>query len=176
MYGIDIFDKIKMPLDWSIVYYGINNEIFSVDIAQEFACRKLEHNEQISDEELELTWGGNNRLDVLELIERILDIQGNVDESSEKAKDKIRIAIIIYLRNTEKDANRLLEKIDIIYADFGYPVDMEKFISYMPNDDEYMPSNHTFEENRNYLLSKLDDFIDEQMEKYQLELCNNTTN
>lgn len=169
MYGINIFDRIKMPLDWSIVYYGINNEILSIDIAQEFVCRKLEHDEQMSEEELELSWNSNNRLDVLELIKKILDIQENVDERIEKAKDKIRIAIIIYLRDTEKDATRLLAQIDIIYEDFDYPVDMENFISYMPINDEYIPSNHTFEDNRNYLLSKLDDFIDQQIEKYQLE-------
>jgi len=39
----------------------------------------------------------------------------------------------------------------------------------MPNNDEYIPSNHTFEDNRNYLLSKLDDFIDKKTEKYHLK-------
>lgn len=170
MYGINIFDKIKMPLDWALIYYGIKNEILSIDIAQEFACRKLEHDEQMSEEELVLSWNSNNRLDVLELIEKILEIQGNVDESIEKAKDKFRIAIIIHLRNTEKDVTKLLEQLNITYADFGYPVDMEKFISYMPNNDEYIPANHTFEDNRSCLLSKVDDFIDRQVEKYQLEV------
>lgn len=170
MYGINIFDKIKMPLDWALIYYGIKNEILSIDIAQEFACRKLEHDEQMSEEELVLSWNSNNRLDVLELIEKILEIQGNVDESIEKAKDKFRIAIIIHLRNTEKDVTKLLEQLNITYADFGYPVDMEKFISYMPNNDEYISANHTFEDNRSYLLSKVDDFIDRQVEKYQLEV------
>lgn len=171
MYGINIFDKIKMPLDWALIYYGIKNEILSIDIAQEFVCRKLEHDEQISEEELELSWNSNNRLDVLDLIEKILEIQGNVDESIEKAKDKIRIAIIIYLRNTEKDVTKLLEQLNIAYADFGYPVDMENFISYMPNNDDYIPANHMFEDNRSYLLSKVDDYIDRQVEKYQLEVA-----
>ena len=103
MYGINIFDKIKMPLDWAMIYHGIKKNILDIDIAQEFACRKLEHDEQLSEEELELSWNSNNRLDVLELIEKILDSQGNVEESIERAKDKIRIAIIIYLRETEKD-------------------------------------------------------------------------
>ncbi len=170
MYGINIFDKIKMPLDWAMLYYGINHEILSVDIAQKFACRKLEHDEQISEEELELSWNSNNRLDVLELIEKILDIQGNVDESIEKAKDKIRIAIIIYLRETEKDKERLLEQMDRIYADFDYPEDMEKFISYMPISDESISASHTVDENRNYLLSRIDNFIEEQQEKYQLQM------
>ena len=167
MYGINIFDKIKMPLDWAMVYYGINNNILNIDIAKEFACRKLENDEQLSEEELELSWNSNNRLDVLELIEKILDSQGNVEESIEKAKDKLRIAIIIYLRETEKDKVRLLEQIDMIYADFGYPEDMEKFISYMPISDEAISSGCTIEDNRNYLLSKLDNFIEAQRAKYQ---------
>ena len=41
MYEINIFDKIKMQLDWAMVYYGIKNDILNIDIAQEFACRKL---------------------------------------------------------------------------------------------------------------------------------------
>lgn len=170
MYGINIFDKIKMPLDWAMVYHGIKKNILDTDIAQELACRKLEHNEQLSEEELELSWNSNNRLDVLELIEKILDSQGNVEESIERAKDKIRIAIIIYLRETEKDKARLLERIDMIYADFDYPEDMDKLISYMPICDGSVPASRTIEDNRNYLLSKLDNFIKEQQEKYRLEI------
>ena len=170
MYGINIFDKIKMPLDWAMVYYGIKKNFFDIDIAQEFACRKLENDKQLSEEELELCWNSNNCLDILELIEKILDSQGNVKESIERAKDKIRIAIIIYLRETEKDKARLLEQINMIYADFDYPEDMEKFISYMPICDEFVPASRTLEDNTSYLLSKLDIFIEEQQEKYLLKI------
>jgi len=172
MYGINIFDKIKMPLDWAIVYYGINNNILDIDIAQEFSCRKLENDEQLSEEELELCWNLNNRLDVLELIEKVLDSQGNAEESLEKAKDKIRIAIIIYLRETENDKAKLLEQIDMVYADFDYPKDMDHFISYMPVCEDFFSKNCTIEDNRNYLLSKLDNFIEVQKKKYQLEIKN----
>ena len=52
--------------------------------------------------------------------------------------------------------------------DFGYPEDMEKFISYMPISDEAISLCHTIEDNRNYLLLKLDDFIKAKQIKYQL--------
>lgn len=159
MYGIDIFDKIGMPLDWVLVYYGINRDILNIDIAHEFACRQLECNEHISEQELELCWNIKNRQDILELIRQILNTCGNWEKLQEKAKDKIRIAIIINLRDTEKDIDRLLEKIEIVYANFDYPADMEGFISYMPSKDGYDSSKHKFEENKYYLLSKLDDFI-----------------
>ena len=169
MYGINIFDKIKMPLDWAIVYYGINNNILDIDIAQEFSCRKLENEEQLSAEELELGWNSNNRLNVLELIEKILGNQGNVDENLEKAKEKIRIAIIIYLRETEKDKAKLLEQIDMVYADFNYPEDMDNFISYMPICSDFSSTSHTIEENRDYLVSRLDDFIDVQKKQLKIK-------
>ncbi|MBO4913414.1 MAG: DUF2247 family protein [Butyrivibrio sp.] len=168
MYDISVFDQVNMPLDWAMIYYGIDNNIFSIDIAQEFAYRKLERNEQLSEEEMELTWNSQNRLDVLDLIREILDDQGNTGEIIEEAKDKIRVAIIIYLRLTEKDRTQLFEKIDMIYEDFGYPEDMEKFISYMPISDEAISLCHTIEDNRNYLLLKLDDFIKAKQIKYQL--------
>ena len=56
-----------------------------------------------------------------------------------------------------------------LYGD--YPEDMEKFISYMPHDDEFVSESHTIDENRNYLVSKIDDFIKEQQKKYQLEIA-----
>lgn len=40
----------------------------------------------------------------------------------------------------------------------------------MPICDEFVPASRTIEDNRNYLLSKLDNFIKEQQEKYQLEI------
>ena len=58
----------------------------------------------------------------------------------------------------------------MIYADFDYPEDMDSSISYMPVYDEFFSSSRTIEDNRNYLLSKLDNFIEEQQKKYQLEI------
>lgn len=170
MYGINIFGNIKMPLDWYIVYYGIKNNILSIDTAQEYACRKMEKNEQMSEEEVELSWKTDNLLDVIDLIERIPGIQDDLEKNIQIAKDKIRIAIILYLRKSEMDTAKLFEQIDMIYADFDYPEDMEKFISYMPINDEYVPTEHSLEENRNYLLCKLDSFINEQVKKYQLDI------
>ena len=45
----------------------------------------------------------------------------------EKAKEKVRIAIIMFLRQTEKDVSKLFEQIDMVYANFNYPEDMEYF-------------------------------------------------
>lgn len=168
MYAISIFDEINMTIDWAMIYYGISKNILSSNIVQEFIHRKLDNDEPLSDEEIELSWSSDSSLEVLELIEKILDNQGNVEENIDKGKAKIRIAIIIYLRKTERDIICLLEQIDMIYENFDYPEDMEGFISYMPVSDGFDSCSHTIEENRNHLVTKLDSFIEEQKEKYQL--------
>ncbi len=167
MYGIDIFDNIKMPLDWYIVYYGIKENLLDIQIARDFALRKMEGSKTVSQEEQELLWEIENQLDVLEKIEEIPKLELESDEKMKIAKNKIRIATIFDLRNHEKDINGLFQKIEMVYADFDYPVDMESFISYMPINDNYAPAEHTQEENENRLLNKLDLFIGEQLKKYK---------
>ena len=145
-----------------MVYWGIKNGVLRVDVAQDYVCRKIEQDETVSDEESELSWKSEERISVLETIENNI----------EKAKEKVRIAIIIFVRQTEKDSAKLFEQIDMIYADFDYPEDMEKFISYMPMSGDYNPKEHSVEENRGYLQSQLDAYISVQVKKFQLQWKN----
>ncbi|WP_167956786.1 DUF2247 family protein [Anaerosporobacter faecicola] len=168
MYKINIFDNINIKIDWYMVYWGIKHKVLSLDVAKDYACKRIEIEESISDEELELSWKSEDFIEVLDTIERIPDFQCNNEEKLNRAKFMVRIAIIIYLRKTELDIVTLLEKIDMIYADFDYPTDMEKFISYMPIDDKDLQVKHAINECRSYLLEKLDLFINEQIKKLEL--------
>ncbi|NLK76255.1 MAG: DUF2247 family protein [Clostridiales bacterium] len=172
MYGIDIFENINMPIDWYMVYWGIKNGVLRVDVAQDYVCRKIEQDETVSDEESELSWKSEDRISVLETIEKIPNFFNDIENNIEKAKEKVRIAIIIFVRQTEKDSTKLFEQIDMIYADFDYPEDMEKFISYMPMSGEYNPKEHSVEGNREYLQSQLDAYISVQVKKFQLQWKN----
>ena len=124
MYGIDIFDSIKLELDWYIIYYGIKHNLLGIESAREYVFKKLKENETLSEEEF------------------------------------------ANLRESEKNISKLFEKINLIYEVFDYPFDMESFISYMPTDDDYIPKEHTQEENEKRLLSRLDSFIHEQIRLY----------
>lgn len=166
MYGIDIFDSIKLELDWYIIYYGIKHNLLGIESAREYVFKKLKENETLSEEEFELSWKIKDLLEVLETIEKIPNIQLNSKKQMATAKNKIRIAIIANLRESEKNISKLFEKINLIYEVFDYPFDMESFISYMPTDDDYIPKEHTQEENKKRLLSRLDSFIHEQIRLY----------
>lgn len=166
MYGMNIFEEINMSVDWHMVYWGIMNGMLNKDIAQDYVCKKIEQDECISDEECELSWKSDDIVYILETIEKIPGFLDEFDVLTDEAKEKIQTAIIIYLRKTENDILKLFEQVDILYADMGYPQDMNKCISYMPVDDDY--AIRTLEENRKNLLNEIDNYIKKQKEKYNI--------
>ena len=52
-------------------------------------------------------------------------------EDDGKGSDVLRLAVLSSLGSS---GQYLLDDIEGVYADFGYPSDMEPFIYYMPND------------------------------------------
>ena len=158
MYKLDIFDNINVKPDYYILYYGIKNKIIEEESAADYVCRKMENDEPVSEEEVMLTWGTE---DVLEILEGLIESSSDQSNISNNVMPIIRLAVIVYERANEKNINRLLEKTDMLYADFGYPLDMESFVTYMPLPD-YDASKHTLEENQKHLLDNLDKFIEKQ--------------
>jgi hypothetical protein len=167
MYKLNILDDIKVPINWSIVYCGIKNCLLDIEVAKDYAMRLLEKNDDVSQEELDLAWGLEDKLKILEKIEKIPHIQLENEENMEQASNAIRIAILSYIRKSEKCLDDLFQKVDIVYADFNYPADMEGFISYMPINNEHIIVNPTREENEKRLLDRIDSFISEQIKKYK---------
>lgn len=167
MYKLDILDDIEIPINWYIVYYGIRNGLLDIQVAKDYAIRTLETNDESSQEELELAWGKGDKLAILEKIEAIPYLQIESEKFMEEAKNALRLAILIYIRNNEISVDVLFQKVDLLYADFDYPADMDSFITYMPIKDEHLNIKYSKEEYKNRLLNNLDSFISEQIKNYQ---------
>ena len=165
MYNIEIFEDANILLDWYTIYYGIKNNYLENEIANQFVIRKLEEGKEVTPVELELSWRLDNKYEILTKIEELPNINISEKKSLEIARNKICVAILIYLRKNEKVIENLMQKVEMIYADFDYPSDMENFISYMPVTENYIPAEHTKEENENRLLANLDSFINEKLKE-----------
>ena len=73
---------------------------------------------------------------------------------------KIRYAILYYLKEEYKNSKEyLLKKIAEVYADFNYPIEMNNFIYYMPNDNEAAINNQGDAENN--LLSNFYQYLED---------------
>lgn len=62
-------------------------------------------------------------------------------------------------RKNKNSPEELLDGLSEVYADFGYPEDMEPFIHYMPSSDGYNPLLYSKEENINRLVSLFEEFL-----------------
>lgn len=154
-------------MNWGDVYWGIKEYLLDIKSVSKFAEEFIMNNSQTSiDEIYELAWETDDRETVLDLINRILKkLPAQDNQSNEIIKRRWRYCIVKTLREGEINNSVLLDKIEIVYADFDYPVEMSGFIKYMPPDDDYNPSNYSIEENEQRMINKIDDFIKSEWNK-----------
>lgn len=60
------------------------------------------------------------------------DVSNDVKQDNDLISSKWRYILLLWLYENRKDSSADYDRIDTVYTDFGYPVDMERFISYMP--------------------------------------------
>ena len=60
------------------------------------------------------------------------DVSNDVKRENDLISSKWRYILLLWLYENRKNSSADYDRIDTVYADFSYPVDMERFISYMP--------------------------------------------
>ena len=109
MYGINIFNNIKLALDWYIIYYGIKHNLLGIESAREYVFKKIEEKEALSDEELELA-------------KRVLD--GDEEAKQKLAESNLRLVVSI----AKKYVGRGMLFLDLIQeGNMGLIKAVEKF-------------------------------------------------
>ena len=79
---------------------------------------------------------------------------------------KLRLCLLLELKQQIPNKRHLLEKIAKIYADFNYPEDMEEFIYYMPAKN-YDPAQYSFQENEDRLINLFYNFLEKEKSELQ---------
>ena len=154
MYKIDINSFL---INWTILYYGIENNLIAPETAINYASICLEKNQDEDNSVIiDLLISEDLQKDkVLNLLKKINET--NLPDCF--CKKVLRYLILDAARNNLPNTNALLEFAEEVYADFDYPEDMNGFIKYMPVSDNYKPSLHTEEENLKRLCYNFDEFM-----------------
>ena len=164
---IKMLDESDLSYSWSTIYVGISIDIIECSEISNYAI-KLMSEDNYKDNEFinELSWGIEGKLkdEVLREMRMNLSLENMIDDSKEwrVEEQKLRYILLNNLRLTIKDNKELLEKVEEVYTDFGYPEDMESFIAYMPAKDNYDPSKHCVEENNKHLVELFYDFLEKE--------------
>lgn len=176
--SIDIFKQNKIKYDWKTLYMGLKLDLVKYSDIVNYAVEYLIKYPEVRDESIiQLAWSGED-IDYDDLLTGILK-ESNVDILDLDADDwqfertKWRFAVLAYLKaNYQDDFKALLNTITEVYADFGYPEDMDSFINYMkPKRDEINPPQYSKEDNIIRLINLFNDFMNK--EHHYLQKNNN---
>ncbi len=123
MYSFDVFKKSGVEPRANAIVYGIKSGLLPASAASDFGEYRMVHYDEEGSIDL-LIFEGTPEEAV-----KALAAAGYVDDG--QGFDVLRLAVLSSLGSSGRD---LFDEIEGVYADFGYPSDMESFIYYMPND------------------------------------------
>ena len=158
MYTID-YDKYASLLTWDSLFWGIEKELLFPEAAIAYAEYLAVHDIKNVEDKI-VAFMITEEKDRDTILAMIQDLRKGEEESS--ACRSLRYILMLQLQQNEKNTQQLLEALEVLYADFGYPKEMSSFIGYMPVQEEYDPTLHTVEENRTRLIKKFENFMTDE--------------
>lgn len=153
----DFIDK-NFHLSWCDVKWGYENNLIISDVP----IKKAERNILTGDyanPELELSFVIPSESNY---INPFLNELCSESERKDDLKIKMKWLFIVlsWLWENRNSFDDPLAEVEIIYADFDYPSEVEGFIKYMPPSDGYDPSMHSQIENINHLMSRWEHYLE----------------
>ena len=159
-FNIDDLTKIILSWSWQEILFGLDNGLITDIDATEYAKTILSEDVPGFDHVMDLSIAESNE-DVQPMIECLVDLENS--QSEEMIKRKWLYAILLHIYNKRDQYADPLELVEIIYADFDYPDEIEGFVRYMPISDLGYGVNGTAEEylydNWNKYLKSNEDII-----------------
>ena len=124
VYSFDVFKRSGIAPQANAIVYGISAGLLPASVASDFEEYRMTSEDVEGSIDL-LIFDGTP-----EEAFKALAAAGYADDG--RGFDVLRLAVLSSLSSSGQD---LLDDIEGVYADFGYPSDMEPFIYYMPNDE-----------------------------------------
>lgn len=124
VYSFSMFEKAGIEPNASAVMFGIENDLLPASAASEFEEWMIEHRG---------IEGSNEILVADEKDEALAALQQAGYSDDGRGSGILRYAALASL---DSEGQSLLVDIERVYADFGYPADMEPFVYYMPAEEE----------------------------------------
>jgi hypothetical protein len=151
---------------WATIYTALINNLMENTEVEIYAIELMGSDDYKENDFINnLAWGGLEKEEIISSIitEKLIP---DLELFEEIELKKIRYAILYYLKEEYKNSKEyLLKKIAEVYADFNYPIEMNDFIYYMPNDYETATNNHGDAENN--LLSYFYQYLEDLQKSFK---------
>jgi hypothetical protein len=142
-------------LSWRSVHFGFQNELIGPDVPKELAIDQIAESETLLPALLDLASGSKND-PVSELVKQLAASELECPE--EKLREEWLYLVLAWIYEHRDDYMDPLQKVEEVYADFGYPQRIAGFVRYMPMEGPDLGSR---EANENRLFERWRKYLDE---------------
>jgi hypothetical protein len=149
-------------MSWRDVRFGLANELLDPQAPVELAVDQVGGRAEPSAALLELAGVGKNET-TRELVEQLANEEPPCSE--DESRDKWLYLVLAWLYEHRGEVPDPLQRVEEVYADFGYPVQIAKFVRYMPMKG---PDPGTREANERRLFEQWKWYIEEVAPTYSM--------
>lgn len=125
-----------VTISWNDVLFAISNDYFNKNCAIEYACSLLA-NEVVDENIIELAILNTLEVTKEELLQKFVAKLAYKETEKEKmeSKDKIMYILLNLLYENKEIFEDPFKAVEVVYDNFGFPKSIEKFVRYMPIED-----------------------------------------
>lgn len=140
-------------MSWREVRFGLVNELLDPEVPVELAIDQVVEIAEPSAPLLELAGAGKNE-PTLEVVEQLAE--GEPQRPENEIRDKWLYLVLAWIYEHRDEVPDPLQRVEEVYADFGHPERIAKFVRYMPMDGPDLGSRQAnerrlFEQWKRYL-------------------------
>lgn len=123
------FIRKRTNVSWRDIHFGLVNQLLAPDAPIALAVDQVDELADPPAALLDLAGAGKNQ-PTLELVERLAE--GEPGHSDDEIRSKWLYLVLAWLYEHRHEDSDPLQRIEEVYADFGYPEQLAGFVRYMP--------------------------------------------
>ena len=154
------FLRRRIRLSWRDVRFGVVHELVDPTVPVALAVDRVVQSEAPSAELLELA-GMGGKESAMDLVERLSGMEPPCDE--EEVRHRWLYLVLAWIYDHRSEISDPLQRVEEVYADFGYPEEIAGFVRYMPMGGPDLGSR---EANERRLFERWKRYLDEMGERY----------
>lgn len=148
-------NQYSIKITWTELLWGLNKGFISAVQISKYALEIVAtKGTDGSDVDLLASVTKDELFQVRDLLEKLAYIEDWKDENA--TEDKWLYIILLWLYEHKGQIDDPLEKVEIVYADFNYPIKISSFVRYMPLNEISEP----LEDGVSFLYRKWKEFLD----------------
>lgn len=156
-------------LTWTEALWGYNRQIVLPVLLVELALKKCAEAQE--GDPVEIRLAGllrGERTEAPFLAAELAAKEG--EQSSERIARKWLYLMLLWLHRNMSQFPKPLERVEEVYADFEYPLEIANFVYYMPPADGYDSTAHSSDENENRLFDIWSDYLERGRREFGLAM------